>query len=120
MQVSPVEIENILLAHPEKLISDVTVAGVSGGRTADEKVPRAWIVLSETGGQVGEAAVFNALNEWSRSNLSKYKWLRGGIEIIDRVSLSLILSSECSKLDNEVCLGPKISYRQSSAQNSAG
>ena len=48
-QVSPTEIENALLAYPEKLIADVTVAGVSGGRTSDEKVPRAWVVLSEEG-----------------------------------------------------------------------
>ncbi|KAF5332375.1 hypothetical protein D9758_016950 [Tetrapyrgos nigripes] len=38
IQVSPVEIEDVLLAHPGKLITDVTVAGVSGfGRTSDEK-----------------------------------------------------------------------------------
>lgn len=85
MQVSPVEIENILLAHPDRLISDVTVAGVLGGRTADEKIPRAWVVLSEIGAQNGEAAVVKALGKWSRSNLSKYKWLRGGLEVVKEV-----------------------------------
>jgi acyl-CoA synthetase (AMP-forming)/AMP-acid ligase II len=85
MQVSPVEIENILLAHPDKLISDVTVAGVLGGRTADEKIPRAWVVLSEAGTQQGAPGVIKALNVWSRSNLSKYKWLRGGIEVVNEV-----------------------------------
>jgi acyl-CoA synthetase (AMP-forming)/AMP-acid ligase II len=49
MQVSPVEIENTLLAHPDALIADATVAGVSGGRTSDEKIPHAWVVLSEAG-----------------------------------------------------------------------
>ncbi|KAI0372226.1 acetyl-CoA synthetase-like protein [Pilatotrama ljubarskyi] len=84
-QVSPTEIENALLAHPEKLISDVTVAGVSGGRTSDEKVPRAWIVLSDEGQRRGEKEVVQALHTWIQKNLSKYKWLRGGIEVVDEI-----------------------------------
>lgn len=85
MQVSPVEIENALMDHPDKLIVDATVAGVSGGRTVDEKVPRAWIVLSDAGHRKGEAAVIKALDAWSKKVLSKYKRLRGGIEIVDEV-----------------------------------
>jgi acyl-CoA synthetase (AMP-forming)/AMP-acid ligase II len=85
MQVSPVEIENTLLAHPDRLIVDATVAGVSGGRTSDEKVPRAWVVLSETGKKRGEAAVVKALDVWARASLSKYKRLRGGIEVVREV-----------------------------------
>ena len=84
-QVSPTEIENALLAYPEKLIADVTVAGVSGGRTSDEKVPRAWVVLSEEGRRRGEREVVQALNGWIQKNLSKYKWLRGGYEVVDQV-----------------------------------
>ncbi|KAI0335845.1 acetyl-CoA synthetase-like protein [Cubamyces sp. BRFM 1775] len=84
-QVSPTEIENALLAHPEKLIIDVTVAGVSGGRTSDEKVPRAWVVLSDAGKQRGEKEVVQALHSWIQKNLSKYKWLRGGIEVVDEI-----------------------------------
>lgn len=85
IQVSPVEIEDVILSHPEKLIIDVTVAGVSGGRTSDEKVPRAWIVLSAAGRKKGPAAVIKALDEWEKENLSKYKWTRGGIEIVKEV-----------------------------------
>ncbi|KAF5360155.1 hypothetical protein D9758_011369 [Tetrapyrgos nigripes] len=56
IQVSPVEIENVLLAHLD--ITDVTVAGVSRfGRTLDEK----------------------------KKNLSKYKWLRGGLRLLKSV-----------------------------------
>ncbi|KAL0947846.1 hypothetical protein HGRIS_013907 [Hohenbuehelia grisea] len=84
-QVSPVEIENVLLAHPDKLIMDVSVAGVSGGRTSDEKVPRAWVVLSPAGKKVGAANVVKALVAWHEENLSKFKWLRGGIEIVPEV-----------------------------------
>ena len=83
--MSPVEIENCLLNHPEKLINDVTVAGVSGGRTSDEKVPRAWIVLNSEGKKRGASAVMKDLDSWHKKNLSKYKWLRGGIEVVDEV-----------------------------------
>ncbi|KAF8215206.1 hypothetical protein K438DRAFT_1800875 [Mycena galopus ATCC 62051] len=85
VQVSPKEIEDVLFAHPEKFISDVSVAGVSGGRTADEKVPRAWIVLSPAGTKKGEAAVKEALERWHRESLSRYKWLRGGIEVVAEI-----------------------------------
>jgi acyl-CoA synthetase (AMP-forming)/AMP-acid ligase II len=87
LQVSPKEIEDVLFAHPEKLISDVSVAGVSGGRTEDEKVPRAWIVLSSAGKTKGAPAVIKALEEWHKGSLGKYKWLRGGIEVVREVSI---------------------------------
>ncbi|OAX30981.1 acetyl-CoA synthetase-like protein, partial [Rhizopogon vinicolor AM-OR11-026] len=79
-QVSPTEIENILLAHPDKLIIDVSVAGVSGGRTSDERIPRAWVVLSSAGAALGEKEVTARLNAWVQQRLSRYKWLRGGVE----------------------------------------
>lgn len=91
-QVSPMEIENCLLAHPKKLIIDVSVAGVSGGRTEDEHVPRAWIVLSDSGKRLGNQAVIEELNAWHQDQLSKYKWLRGGIEIIDEVHVLSLLN----------------------------
>lgn len=74
-----------MLEHPSKFINDVAVAGVKGERLSDELVPRAWVVLSTLGKQQGAEAVFAALDEWTRSRLSKYKWLRGGIQIIDEV-----------------------------------
>ncbi|KAJ7094701.1 hypothetical protein B0H15DRAFT_775750 [Mycena belliarum] len=85
VQVSPKEIEDVLFAHPEKLISDVSVAGVSGGRTDDEKVPRAWIVLSPAGKKKGAPAVIKALEAWHQESLSRYKWLRGGIEVVKEI-----------------------------------
>ncbi|KAI0926941.1 hypothetical protein AcV5_007605 [Taiwanofungus camphoratus] len=88
VQVSPTEIEDLLLSHPAKSIVDVCVGGVSGGRTSDEKVPRAWIVLSEEGRRRGNQAVFEELEAWARKNLSKYKWLRGGIEAVDEIPKS--------------------------------
>ncbi|CAK5283949.1 unnamed protein product [Mycena citricolor] len=85
VQVSPKEIEDVLFSHPGGLLTDATVAGVSGGRTFDEKVPRAWIVLSKHGRKTGEAAVIKALQEWHHERLSKYKWLRGGIEVVREI-----------------------------------
>ncbi|KAG2122965.1 hypothetical protein BD769DRAFT_1360065, partial [Suillus cothurnatus] len=41
MRLCPVEIETMILAQSHKLITDVSVAGVSGRRTSDERVPRA-------------------------------------------------------------------------------
>lgn len=91
--MSPTEIEDVLRAHPDKLIVDVSVAGVSGGRTSDEKNPRAWLVLSDTGKDLGAEKTVKALDAWIQQNLSKYKWLRGGYEVIDQVSnlLRLVL-----------------------------
>ncbi|KAJ7285272.1 hypothetical protein C8J57DRAFT_1291041 [Mycena rebaudengoi] len=85
VQVSPVEIENVLLAHPSGLITDVAVAGVSGGRTEDEKVPRAWVVLSSAGEKKGAPVVVQELEDWHKQSLSKYKWLQGGIEVIKEI-----------------------------------
>jgi hypothetical protein len=62
---------------------------VSGGRTSDEKIPRAWIVLNQSGKRRGEAASVEALKAWTQESLAKYKWLRGGIEVIDEVIFSL-------------------------------
>ncbi|KAG2362831.1 hypothetical protein BDR07DRAFT_1283625 [Suillus spraguei] len=85
MQVSPVEIENVILAQPDKLITDVSVGGVSGGRTSDERIPRAWIVLSPAGAALGENEVVARLNAWVQERLSRYKWLRGGIGIMEAI-----------------------------------
>lgn len=79
------EIENAILDHPEKLVVDVAVAGVSGGRTTDEHVPRAWIVLSAAGRELGGKEATERIDRWVRERLSKYKWVRGGIGVVDRV-----------------------------------
>lgn len=86
------EIENTILDHPDKLVDDVTVAGVSGGRTADERVPRAWIVLSPMGAQLGAAIATRQIDGWVRERLSRYKWLRGGIAVVHEVGIYSKLS----------------------------
>ncbi|KAI9443382.1 acetyl-CoA synthetase-like protein [Lactarius indigo] len=87
-QVSPTEIEDTILEHPSQLINEVAVAGIKGNRMSDELVPRAWVVLSALGKQKGAEAVFVALEEWTRSRLSKHKWLRGGLQIVDEIPKS--------------------------------
>ncbi|TFY69544.1 hypothetical protein EVJ58_g346 [Rhodofomes roseus] len=87
-QVAPTEIEALLMAHPESLLVDACVAGVSGGRTSDEKIPRAWVVLSDNGRRIGSREVIQRLEEWTKKNLSKYKWLRGGIDTVDEIPKS--------------------------------
>ena len=91
MQVSPLEIENSLLAHPKKLVTDVVVAGVSDGRMPGEKVPRAWVVLSDSGKMLGRDATIRELDAWHHEHLSKHKWLRGGIGVINQVGFALDL-----------------------------
>ena len=72
------------------------MAGVSGGRTSDEKVPRAWVVLSDAGKKIGAEKVKEELEVWHKENLSKYKWLRGGIEVVKEVRcLANLLSGFC-------------------------
>ncbi|THH02415.1 hypothetical protein EW026_g417 [Hermanssonia centrifuga] len=85
VQVSPTEIEDALMAHPNKLVEDVCVAGVSGGRTSDEKNPRAWVVLTEEGKRRGPETTLKMLDEWTKKTLSQYKWLRGGYEVVDAI-----------------------------------
>jgi hypothetical protein len=46
---------------------------------------RAWIVLTPAGKKRGVASVVKELDAWHKKNLSKYKWLRGGIQIVDAV-----------------------------------
>lgn len=94
--MAPNEIEDIILDHPDKLVTDVVVAGVShrssrgGGRSAiDEKTPRAWIILSENGRHRPVEDVIATLKSWTEDKLSKHKWLRGGFEIVREVSGTL-------------------------------
>ena len=120
MQVSPTEIEETLLRHPEGLVVDVSVAGVSGGRTADERVPRAWVVLSPSGRALGAAEVAARLDTWVRDTLSRYKWLRGGIAIVMQVShlapRERTRSLICMRLDADT----KIAHGQGLAPGAGG
>ncbi|KAL1761211.1 hypothetical protein FB107DRAFT_245063 [Schizophyllum commune] len=90
-------------ATREIRVLDVAVAGVRGhGRTSDERVPRAWVVvaprawvvvapqyLAEDTQRIVAAldttAIIAALHTWTRARLSRHKWLRGGIEVVGEI-----------------------------------
>jgi len=116
VQVSPSELETALRAQPDNLINDIAVAGVSGGRTSDEKVPRAWVVLSQAGERKGAAATIKALEEWSRQNLTKQKWLRGGFEIVIEVSVRVL----SAKANNSGSSDTQVIHRKGTEEGVTG
>jgi acyl-CoA synthetase (AMP-forming)/AMP-acid ligase II len=98
MQVSPSELETFLLspssssASISSLIIDVAVAGVStshSSRTEDELVPRAWVVPSMAGRALGENKLKREVEKAVKEGMSKYKWLRGGVEVVDEVGTAV-------------------------------
>ena len=88
-QVSPFQIQDVLLSDTQGLVADAIVAGVTpqGYRYEDGngKVARAWIVLSDEGKRLGADAVIKELEILCQNRLSNHKWLHGGIEIVDEV-----------------------------------
>lgn len=92
LQVAATEVEDTLLNHPEKLVTDACVAGVDNGRGDGSLFPRAWVVLSLEGKRQSEQTVVAKLNKHVGERLSKHKQLAGGIEMVDVVSLQETLS----------------------------
>ena len=64
------------------------MAGVPSQSTRDEKQPRAWVVLGPRGKELGKKAVAEKLDAWVREQLSRYKWLSGGIEVVSEIPKS--------------------------------
>jgi 4-coumarate--CoA ligase len=88
LQVAATEVEDTLLDHPEKLVTDACVAGVDNLRGDGSLFPRAWVVLSAEGKRQGIETVTRKLNAHVAEKLSKHKHLAGGIEVVDAVSSS--------------------------------
>ena len=114
-QVSPFQVEDVLLSEPQGLISDAIVAGVVPGLGYDDgKIARAWIVLSDEGKKLGADVVIKELEVWYQKRLSNHKWLHGGFEIVDEVRTALIvyiLSSFLIQIfivDSEVDIGQTV------------
>jgi 4-coumarate--CoA ligase len=75
--VAPAELEALLLEHQQ--IADAAVVGV----TIDgEEVPRAYIVVQESGKGKG---LEKEVAEWLSSRVSRYKRLAGGVKILDAI-----------------------------------
>jgi len=43
------------------------------------------VVLTPAGKNAGEKEVVTALDAWVKENLSRFKWLRGGIEVTEEI-----------------------------------
>ena len=119
VQVSPSELETALMAQPDDLISDIVVAGVSGGPASGEKVPRAWIVLSQAGKREGGAATIKVLEDWSRQNLTKQKWLRGGFEIVVEVNGHILHEGDV-EVNDSGSSDTKVSHREGTEEGVTG
>lgn len=93
--MSPAEIEDVLHTEPSGIVSDAAVAGVvtPEARSSDELNPRAWVVLTAEGRRLDEREVRERLERWVKTNLSKYKWLRGGIQFVPEVRLGVVSRS---------------------------
>ncbi|KAL1727774.1 hypothetical protein EV714DRAFT_275217, partial [Schizophyllum commune] len=79
-------IPRVLDASSHIRVLDVAVAGVRGhGRTSDERVPRAWVVVAPECSAADTQRIIAALHTWTRARLSRHKWLRGGIEVVGEI-----------------------------------
>jgi acyl-coenzyme A synthetase/AMP-(fatty) acid ligase len=87
-QVSPAEIESVLLKHP--YIADVAVIGVkrrdlkNGGQVEDELV-RAFVVRRKTAAGGIENLSAENVYQFARSQLVSYKSITGGIVFVEEI-----------------------------------
>ncbi|BCS18897.1 uncharacterized protein APUU_11725S [Aspergillus puulaauensis] len=81
LQVSPVEVEGLLLTHGS--VADVAVIGAPDPDAPGNELPRAYVVL-KAGKRVSEAE----LKEYVKSNIARHKQLRGGVIFIDEIPKS--------------------------------
>ena len=80
-QVSPVELESVILQHPA--VIDVGVVGV---RLSDgNELPRAFVVS----GRDSKTCQAQDILDWVKSLLSDYKQLRGGVTFVHEIPRNL-------------------------------
>ncbi|KAK7048189.1 hypothetical protein R3P38DRAFT_1853816 [Favolaschia claudopus] len=80
-QVSPVELEGLILNHPD--VSDACVIGVPDDYSGE--VPRAYVVLSEAASRKAKTepeAIQASIAKLVADNKSKYKHLAGGVVFV--------------------------------------
>lgn len=78
-QVSPAELEGILLEHPS--IIDAAVIGIPALDEVVGEIPRAYVVLRPGTKDVSEGDV----KEWVKQRVSQHKALVGGVRFIDAI-----------------------------------
>jgi acyl-CoA synthetase (AMP-forming)/AMP-acid ligase II len=83
-QVAPAELEAILLTH--EAVSDCVVIGVYSEREGE--VPKAFVVRAPGSIEESDVLVKRSIMRHVQKQVSRYKWLAGGIEFIDAVPKS--------------------------------
>ncbi|KAH9214227.1 4-coumarate-CoA ligase [Leptodontidium sp. 2 PMI_412] len=77
LQVSPAELEAVLLEHEH--IADAAVVGIN---LHDEEWPRAYVAIQDSAkGKVKPEDI----QEWIKSRVAKHKYLAGGVTFVDEV-----------------------------------
>ena len=77
LQVSPAELEAVLLEH-----HDIADAGVAGVYIDSQEWPRAYVqVKDDARGKLSEACV----QEYVKGRVAKHKWLAGGVKFVDEL-----------------------------------
>jgi acyl-CoA synthetase (AMP-forming)/AMP-acid ligase II len=114
-QVPPAELEALLLQHPN--IADVGVIGVYVPEQATE-LPRAYVVVKGGGRLMKTEAnrqnFEQSVQKWVEKRVTKHKYLRGGVSVIDAIPKSAagkILRRELRELAKKELLTTSIRPR---------
>ncbi|KAH6869190.1 hypothetical protein B0T10DRAFT_418880 [Thelonectria olida] len=83
-QVAPAELEAHLLAHP--FVSDCAVIQIPDDHAGE--VPKAFIVKASESSGKQEDEIIASINRHVEEHKAKYKWLKGGIEVIEVIPKS--------------------------------
>ncbi|KAK0404856.1 hypothetical protein QR680_017668 [Steinernema hermaphroditum] len=78
MQVSPSEIEDVLMLHEN--VVEAAVIGIADEHSGE--APKAFVVLKDASGGVDEIA------EFAKEKLAPHKYMRGGIEVLEEMPKS--------------------------------
>ncbi|KIM99958.1 hypothetical protein OIDMADRAFT_42856 [Oidiodendron maius Zn] len=77
LQVSPAELEAVLLEHEH--IADAAVVGIT---LHNEEWPRAYVAIQDAAkGKVTPGEI----QEWIKARVAKHKWLVGGVTFVDEI-----------------------------------
>jgi acyl-CoA synthetase (AMP-forming)/AMP-acid ligase II len=109
-QVSPSELEAVLLSHPQ--IIDTAIIGIKFPRSREE-LPRAYVVRRP--GNDGRNLTENEVKQFLLGRLAKYKALEGGVQFIDAIPknasgkiLKRVLREQANKDIESGAIKPKL------------